>query len=121
MRVELIPLLIGIAVAALAMLVLVDAAADPELGPLRERRRRVRATIDRRGEVACGIGILGFAVALIGRDSWEQAPWAVGIGALLVTYGAFRNRHYLREAFFFRGAARRKDERPSDSRKLRIR
>ena len=48
MRLETIPILLGILVALAGALVMVDAWGDPERGPMRERRRRIRASIDRR-------------------------------------------------------------------------
>lgn len=118
MRIELLPLFLGILVALTGGVMILDGTGDPERGPMRERRRRIRASIDRRGEVMVGIGTFLLGIALVGRDSWRFGTLSVLVGTLLVIWGAIRNRHYFADFFFFRGAARRRrgeGERPTDT------
>jgi len=125
MRIELLPILLGILVALIGGAAFYDAAGDPESGPLRERRRRIRTSIDRPGEGMVGAGTFLLGIALMVRDSWDYASVVVLAGAVLILAGAYRNREYLRETFLFRGAARRGEEQDEDPSprppKLRIR
>src|SRR4051794_40139294 len=107
MRIELVPVFLGILVALLGGAMIYDGAGDPESGPMRERRRRIRASIDRFGEQLVGAGTFLLGIALVGRDSWRYGTLAVLLGTVLVIWGGIRNRHYIREIFLFRGAARR--------------
>ena len=109
MRLELIPVILGLVVALVGVGLLADAwLADGALVP-RERRRRVRAERHRGGEAVVGVGTLCMAAALIGRDSWRFGNLAVLTGAVLLLAGAYLNRRYLREVLTFRGPARRSD------------
>ena len=115
MRLELIPVILGLVVALVGVGLLADAwLADTALVP-RERRRRVRAERHRGGEAVVGVGTVCMAAALIGRDSWRFGNLAVLAGAVLLLTGAFLNRRYLRELLTFRGPARRsgQPERPA--------
>jgi hypothetical protein len=107
MRIELLPVLFGLVVALIGGAVIYDASGDPESGPLRDRRRRIRASIDRFGEQMVGLGTFLLGVALIGRDSWRFGTLIILSGTLLVVLGGFRNRRYIKEILTFRGAARR--------------
>jgi uncharacterized membrane protein YjjP (DUF1212 family) len=107
-RLETIPLIIGILVALIGLGFFADALmGDEASAPQAERRRRMRAERHRRGEVVLGIGVLCMAAALIGRDSWRYTNIAVIAGTLAITAGALYNRVYLRELMMFRGPARR--------------
>lgn len=107
MRIELVPVVLGMIVLLLAGGILADAWGSPERGPMRERRRRMRATIDRRGETLVGIGFVLVGAALVGRDHWRYETASVLLGTLLILLGAAFNRRYIREAILFRGPARR--------------
>ncbi|HET7458361.1 MAG TPA: hypothetical protein VFJ74_11975 [Gemmatimonadaceae bacterium] len=110
MRVEFLPVIFGALVALLGLALLVDAKLpDGTVVPV-ERRRRPRAERSRGGEAAIGLGTLGMAAALIGRDSWRYGTIAVILGTLLLLVGAWMNRRLLGELFSFRGAARRSPE-----------
>lgn len=106
MRLELVPVFLGFIVLVLGAAVLWDAWGEHPMGPMRERRRRTRATINARGESSVGFGMLLLGAALIGRD-WRFETITVLAGTLLVLWGGFENREYIREMLFFRGAARR--------------
>lgn len=93
-------------VLVLGVAILWDAWGEHPMGPMRERRRRTRATINSRGESSVGFGMMLLGAALIGRD-WRFETLTVLAGTLLVLWGGFENREYIREMLFFRGAARR--------------
>lgn len=110
MRVELIPLVLGVLVGIVGVLLIADARL-PDVAPyVSERRRRVRAERSRGGETLVGVGTLCMAAALIGRDAWRYGAIAVILGAVLIVVGAIMNFRYLREIFSFRGPARRQPE-----------
>lgn len=122
MRLELVPVILGFLVLLLGVAILWDAWGEHPAGPMRERRRRVRASIDSHGESLVGFGMLLLGAALIGRD-WRFETVTVLAGTLLVVWGGVRNRDYIREMLLFRGAARRglDETSPSKSDRLRIR
>jgi len=111
MRLEQIPLFIGVVVAILGLGMVLDAQLPEGFSQSRERRRRERAERHRGGETLVGIGIMSVAAALIGRDTWRFGTVAVLAGAVLLVVGGWLNRTYLRELFLFRGAARRGEKR----------
>ena len=111
MRLEQIPLFIGVIVAILGLGLLLDAQLPDGFSQSRERRRRERAERNRPGETLVGLGIIAMATALIGRDQWRFGTVSVLAGAVLLGLGAWLNREYLTEVFSFRGAARRGEKR----------
>lgn len=127
MRVEILPVIVGIIVMLLGLAFLWDAWGPELVDPMRERRRRVRASIDPAGEKLVGLGTVILGAALIGRD-WRGETLTILVGTALVVAGATRNRHFIRETLLFRGAARRglqqelrQPEGEEPSRRLRIR
>jgi len=111
MRLEQIPLFIGVVVAILGLGLVLDAQLPEGFSQARERRRRERAERNRVGETLVGIGIIAMASALIGRDTWRFGTLAVLAGTIALVIGAWLNHEYLREVLFFRGAARRGEKR----------
>jgi hypothetical protein len=111
MRLEQIPLILGVVVAILGLGLILDAQLPDGVVPSRERRRRERAERHRGGETLVGLGILAIAAALIGRDTWRYVTVAILLGVLLLAAGGWLNREYLRELFAFRGPARRGEKR----------
>jgi hypothetical protein len=107
MKLEQLPILIGVLVALFGLTILLDAWQAGGVAPLRERRRRVRAVPNKAGQTLVGLGTLCMAAALIGRETWRWGTIAVLTGIALLLVGAVMNRAYLREALLFRGAARR--------------
>ncbi len=100
MRLETVPILLGV-LAALAGLVLIADAVlvDGTLVPV-ERRRRERPPRHRGGELAIGLGMLAIAAALIGRDTWRFTNLAIGLAVVLVVVGAGLNVKYVRGLAF---------------------
>jgi hypothetical protein len=107
MRLEQLPILIGVLIALLGLTILLDAWQAGGVAPLRERRRRARAVPNKAGQSLVALGTLCMAAALIGRDTWRWGTIAVLAGITLLVIGAVLNRKYLKEVLLFRGAARR--------------
>jgi hypothetical protein len=107
MRLEQLPILIGVLIALLGLTILLDAWQAGGVAPLRERRRRARAVPNKAGQSLVALGTLCMAAALIGRDTWRWGTIAVLAGITLLLVGAILNRTYLKEVLLFRGAARR--------------
>lgn len=111
MRLEQIPLFIGVVVAILGLGLVLDAQLPEGFSPSRERRRRERTERHRGGETLVGLGIVAMAAALIGRDTWRFGTVSVLLGVGMLAIGAWLNREYLKENVLFRGAARRGEKR----------
>ena len=111
MRVEVVPIIIGILVGLVGLGVVFDAWTPDEIIVRRERRRRPRIERHRGGEAAIGLGVLCMGAAFVGRDTWRYSVVAVIAGTLLLLFGVIRNRRYLGQAIANRGALRR---RPTD-------
>src|SRR3984893_5012998 len=107
MRLEQLPILLGVLVALIGLTILLDAWQAGGVAPLRERRRRVRAVPHKAGQSFVSLWPPCMAAALMGRDTWRWGTISVLAGILLLLIGAFMNRAYLREVLIFRGAARR--------------
>jgi hypothetical protein len=108
MRLEIIPLIVGILVALVGLGLVFDAWTPDEIIVKRERRRRPRIERSRGGEAAIGLGVLCMGAAFIGRDTWRYSVVAVIAGAILLLAGVIRNRRYLGQAITNRGALRRR-------------
>src|SRR3954463_6216182 len=104
MKLEQLPILIGVLVALLGMTILLDAFQAGGVAPLRERRRRARAEPQKAGQTLVAIGTFCMAAALIGRDTWRWGTVSVIAGAALLVIGALMNRKYLKEVLPFGGA-----------------
>jgi hypothetical protein len=109
MRVEIIPLIVGIFVGLVGLGLVFDAWTPDEIIVKRERRRRPRIERNRGGEAAIGLGVLCMGAAFIGRDTWRYSVVAVIAGTLLLLIGVIRNRRYLAQTISNRGALRRRD------------
>ena len=111
MRVEVIPIIVGVLVGLIGLGLVFDAWTPDEIIVRRERRRRSRVERHRGGEASIGFGILCLAGAFLGRDTWRYSVVAVIAGTLFLLFGVIRNRRYLAHAISDRGALRR---RPTD-------
>lgn len=108
MRLETIPLILGVIVCLIGLALVFDAWTPDDVIVKRERRRRPRIERSRGGEAAIGLGIICMGAAFLGRDTWRYSVVAVIAGAALLLIGALRNRHYLGQAISNRGALRRR-------------
>lgn len=107
MKLEQLPIILGILVALIGLTIALDAWQAGGVAPMRERRRRTRATPHKAGQTLVALGTLCMAAALMGRDTWRWGTISVLAGSSLLIIGAIMNRAYLKEALLFRGAARR--------------
>jgi hypothetical protein len=111
-RVETIPLILGILVALVGVGLLADAWLPEHVLYRSERRRRARTERHLGGESAIGVGVLCMAAALIGRDTWPYGTVAVIAGSVLLAIGVWLNWQYLRERISNRGELRRGAPKP---------
>jgi xanthine/uracil permease len=107
MRLEQLPIVLGVLVALIGLTIALDAWQAGGVAPLRERRRRTRAVPHKAGQTLVALGTLCMAAALLGRDTWRWGTISVIAGSVLLVIGAIMNRQYLKEVLLFRGAARR--------------
>jgi energy-converting hydrogenase Eha subunit A len=121
-RVETIPIILGVLVALVGIGIVADAWLPERVIRRSERRRRARAERHLGGEAAIGLGMLCMAAALIGRDTWKYGTVAMIAGTALFVIGAWLNRVYLKERITNRGALRRgapKQEKPEERPRIR--
>ena len=109
MRIETVPLILGILIALLGIGIIFD-AWTPDAMIAQERRRQPRVDRHRNGEALIGLGVLALAAAFIGRDSWRYSVLVVIIGAAFLLIGAILNGRYVRALFVNRGPLRRREE-----------
>ena len=107
MRVETIPLIVGIIVALMGLAILADAWMPEDMSFGKDRRRQARTERSIGGEACLGLAVLCFAAAIIGRDTWRYGTVAVIVGSVLFVIGTFANRRFLRDRIVNRGALRR--------------
>ena len=110
MRIEVIPLIVGVLLGLVGLGLLADAWIPEDARPFKERRRRRRTERSLGGEAMIGLGVLCLAAALISRDTWDYVNVAVIVGGLFLLIGTWKNGRYLREKFSHRGALRRGEE-----------
>ncbi len=110
MRLEHIPLILGVIVALIGLGFIADASMAAATPVTPERRRRIRAEPSRAGEALVGIGTLCMAAALFGRDTWRYGTVSVLVGSVFLLVGVILNRGFLKEALLFRGPARRSED-----------
>jgi hypothetical protein len=108
MRLEWLPIIIGVLVGLLGLGLVFDAWTPDEIIVKSERRRRPRAERSRSGEAWIGLGVIAMAAAFIGRDTWSYSVIAVIAGTAMLLLGAIMSRRYLGERISNRGALRRR-------------
>ena len=96
MRIEALPLILGVLLGLVGLGLLFDAWAEDGSASSVERRRRPRRERDRKGEALLGLGVLAMAAAFIGRDTWKYSVVTVIVGSVLMLWGIKRNGAYLR-------------------------
>jgi len=109
MRLEQLPIVLGIIVALIGVALIYDALISSGIRPVKERRRRARTPMDKSGEMLVAGGCFCEGAALIGRDTWRWGTVMVIAGAVMLLAGALLNRRFLKEMLLFRGASRRAD------------
>jgi hypothetical protein len=109
-RIETLPLILGVLIAMLGIGIMFDAWTPDAVAVSQERRRRQRIERHRNGEAMIGLGVLALAAAFIGRDSWRYSILVVIIGAVFLIVGAALNGRYVRELFVNRGPMRRREQ-----------
>jgi hypothetical protein len=99
MRLEILPLVLGVVVGLIGLGLVFDAWAPDHVVISSERRRRPRRGRDRGGEALVGLGVIALAAALLGRDTWRYTTVAVIAGAVLLLWGLKRSGSYVRGIF----------------------
>jgi hypothetical protein len=99
MRLEIIPLVLGVLLGLVGLALVVDACAPDDIVVPQERRRRMRMERNRAGEAFVGLGVAAMAAAFLGRDTWRYSTVAVIAGAVLLLIGALKNAAYIRGVF----------------------
>jgi hypothetical protein len=107
LRVETIPLILGVVIALVGLAILADAWLPEHVTFTSERRRQSRSERSLSGEACIGLAVLCMAAAMIGRDTWRYSTVAVLAGSGLFLIGVMQNRRYLRDRIVNRGALRR--------------
>lgn len=110
MRIELIPVIVGVIVGLIGLGLVFDAWTPDEVIVKRERRRRARIERSRGGEAWIGFGVLCMAAAFIGRDTWRYSVVAVIAGTALLLLGVMLNGRYIGAMLSNRGPLRRRKE-----------
>lgn len=110
MKLEQVPIVLGVLVCLIAVAVVYDALTPDSVRPGRERRRRQRAEINTPGEWLVALGTACIGASLIGRDDWRWGTIVVIAGGTFLVLGGILNRAFLKEMLLFRGAARRTEE-----------
>ena len=97
MRIELLPVLLGLLAVGIGIVLLVDAAVPDGTFISVERRRGSRSPRNGLGEGLLGAAIILLGASLIGRDSWPYTTLSVLIAFALGAAGVAMNWHYLRD------------------------
>ena len=109
MRLETIPLIIGVLIACIGAGIVFDAWTPDEIVIPRERRRRPRVERHRGGEALIGFGVIGVAAEFLGRDNWNYSTYAVIAGVILLVWGAALEWRYVAASITNRGKLRRRE------------
>jgi hypothetical protein len=99
MRLETLPLILGVLLALVGLALLFDAWAPDNIILTEERRLRPRRDRDRKGEALVALGALAMSVTFLAGDTWRYSIVAVIAGSLLLIWGAKRSSDYLRGVF----------------------
>ena len=96
MRLEHIPLILGLLFVVAGVALIVDAVLREQPLMVTDRRKRSRAPRHRGGQVAIGVGALSVAAALFGRDGWRYGTVAVLLGVVAFGVGVWLNWGYVK-------------------------
>ena len=96
MRLEHIPLVLGLLFVIAGVALIADALLREQPLMMTDRRKRSRAPRHRGGQVAIGVGTLFVAAALFGRDGWRYGTVAVLLGVIAFAAGVYLNWGYVK-------------------------
>lgn len=102
MRLESLPVLLGILAALAGAIVIADAWTPDSTDLPFERRRHPRAERHRVGEGIFGGALLALAIALFGGERWPFTTLAMTLALVLAAVGVVLNARYLRGLAFGR-------------------
>ena len=97
MRLEHLPLLLGLVFVVAGAALIADALLRELPLMMTDRRKTARAPRHRGGQVAIGIGTLSVAAALFGRDGWRYGTVAVMLGVVAFGVGVWLNWGYVKD------------------------
>src|SRR5918995_1255452 len=96
MRLEHIPLILGLLFVVAGVALIADALLREQPLMMTDRRKRSRAPRHRGGQVAIGAGTLFVAAALFGRDGWRYGTLAMLLGVIAFSTGVWLNWGYVK-------------------------
>src|SRR5687768_1090690 len=108
MRLEHIPLILGLLFVVAGAALIADALLREQPLMMADRRKRSRAPRHRGGQVAIGVGTLFVAAALFGRDGWRYGTVAMLLRVVAVAVGVWLNWGYVKD--FMLGPESRAEE-----------
>lgn len=114
MRLEHLPILLGLLTGVLGLALVLDALIPDGTFASRERRKRERPERNKRGELALGAGVLLMSAALLGRDTWRYTNLAILLALVLFLIGVGLNYKYVRGLMFGPVVGRRYKRREAD-------
>jgi hypothetical protein len=97
MRLEHIPVVLGLFFAIVGFALIADAILREEPLMISDRRKRERPARHRGGEAAIGIGVVGVAAALIGTDQWRFGTLSILGGVIALAIGVWLNWEYVKD------------------------
>lgn len=97
MRIEVLPIVLGVLAVGIGIILLVDAVAPDGTFISVERRRGDRPPRSGLGEGLLGAAVMLLGASLIGRDSWPYTTLSVLTAFALGAAGVAMNWHYLRD------------------------
>lgn len=112
MRLETLPLILGVLFGLVGLALIFDAWAPDNIIVPQERRKRPRRDRDKWGEALVGLGAIAMAATFVGRDTWRYSVVAVIAGAVLLLWGAKRSTSYIKGLFTNRTRAKPAVESP---------
>jgi len=121
MRVETIPLILGLLLFLMGAAIIADAVVADDPLPESERRRRERPERSKIGQIVFGSGMLCVAAVLIGRDQWRFTTLAIAVAVVFVVVGVGLNLRYIRGSLLGPVLGRSVKRRESDSEATRER
>jgi hypothetical protein len=107
MRLEHLPLVLGLFFVVAGVALIADALLREQPLMVTDRRKRSRAPRHRGGQVAIGVGAVSVAAALFGRDGWRYGTVAVLLGVVAFAVGVWLNWGYVKD--FMLGPEARSD------------